>query len=441
MGNLYVRSTDGSDADNGTTWALAKATVAGAAAVDAAGDAVWVSQAHAESVATMAAAWAGTNASPVVVVGAADSAEPPTATSSASSITITGTSATWTGATYAYGLSFLLTSASSMTATFNGVSGFAQVFEACQFAFLGAGSGSALAFGASAGSSHGLTTLIDCGFRFAAAGQSIAVYRDTLIKGGSWTAGGTSPTGVFALAGGGRPATLRVDGFDFSALSPTVNLVKSISEGGAKAIFRNCRLPDSWTGALITSGQAKLGSRVEMHNCDSGDSNYRMWVEDYAGSVTTDTTVVRTGGASDGVTPLSWRMSTGANVAYPASALVSPEIVRRQDGTGSPITVTVEVITDGVTLTDAECWLEVQYLGTSGYPLALHATDAKAGVLAATAAQSSSTAAWTTTGLASPTKQALSVTLTPAEAGVLIAVVKLAKPGATVYVDPMLSVA
>jgi hypothetical protein len=34
----YVRSTDGSDADNGSTWALANATLAGAMTDAAAGD-------------------------------------------------------------------------------------------------------------------------------------------------------------------------------------------------------------------------------------------------------------------------------------------------------------------------------------------------------------------------------------------------------------------
>lgn len=37
MADLYVRSTDGSDTDNGTTWALAKAGLSGAAGIDAVG--------------------------------------------------------------------------------------------------------------------------------------------------------------------------------------------------------------------------------------------------------------------------------------------------------------------------------------------------------------------------------------------------------------------
>jgi hypothetical protein len=52
MANLYVRSTDGNNSDNGTTWALAKATVAGVAAIDAAGDTIYLSQDHNETTAS-----------------------------------------------------------------------------------------------------------------------------------------------------------------------------------------------------------------------------------------------------------------------------------------------------------------------------------------------------------------------------------------------------
>ncbi len=177
-----------------------------------------------------------------------------------------------------------------------------------------------------------------------------------------------------------------------------------------------------------------------MHNCDDGDTNYRLWVEDYAGSIKQETTIVRSGGASDGTTSLSWKMVSSANAEYPLIVLDSPEIVQWNDTTGSAITVTVEIITDNVTLTDAECWLEVQYLGTSGYPLSTFISDAKADVLATAANQTTSTETWTTTGLTTPTKQKLSVTFTPQEKGFLHAVVKLALLSTTVYVDPLLVV-
>ena len=61
----------------------------------------------------------------------------------------------------------------------------------------------------------------------------------------------------------------------------------------------------------------------------------------------------------------------------------------------------VEVVTDTVTLTDAEAWLEVEYLGTSGFPLGVVANDRVVG-LASPANQTSSSVAWTTTGLTTP---------------------------------------
>ncbi len=49
MANIYVRSTDGNDADSGATWALAKATLGGALAIATSADTIWVSQNHAET--------------------------------------------------------------------------------------------------------------------------------------------------------------------------------------------------------------------------------------------------------------------------------------------------------------------------------------------------------------------------------------------------------
>lgn len=177
-----------------------------------------------------------------------------------------------------------------------------------------------------------------------------------------------------------------------------------------------------------------------MYNCDSGDTNYRIWTEALAGSVVSETTIVRSGGASDGTTSLSWKMVSNANAEYPLLQLESPEIVRWNETTGSSITVTVETITDNVTLTDDECWLEVQYLGTSGFPLGTFISDAKADVLATAANQTTSSETWTTTGLTTPVKQKLSVSFTPQEKGFIHAVVKLARASTTVYVCPKLDV-
>lgn len=206
-----------------------------------------------------------------------------------------------------------------------------------------------------------------------------------------------------------------------------------------QVIIRDCKLPASWSGSLVT-GTIARGERVEMYNCDSGDTNYRLQINDYCGAITQETVIVRTGGASDGTTPLAHRFATTANAAFPHLPLTGPEMVVWNDATGSSKTITVEIVTDNITLTDAECWLEIMYLGTSGVPLGSIAADVKADILGSAANQTSSSETWTTTGLTTPVKQKLSVTFTPQEKGFIHAVVKLAKASTTVYVDPKLTV-
>ncbi len=108
MADLYVRSTDGSDSDNGTTWALAKATLTGVAAIDAAGDRIFVSQAHAESTGSaVTLAFAGTPANPVKLICGDDAAAPPTAVATTATATATTTNGmTVQGSIDAYGITF-----------------------------------------------------------------------------------------------------------------------------------------------------------------------------------------------------------------------------------------------------------------------------------------------------------------------------------------------
>ncbi len=135
-------------------------------------------------------------------------------------------------------------------------------------------------------------------------------------------------------------------------------------------------------------------------------------------------------------------MVSSANAKPYTAPLESEELAAAWNTTvGSAVTVTVDVLHDSVTnLKDDEIWLELWYLGTSGFPLATTIRDAKADIFSAAADQAASTATWTTTGMANPNKQKLAVTFTPQEAGFIQARVVIVKPSATVYVDPVLQV-
>ena len=442
MANIYVRSTDGSDADNGSTWALAKATIAGAAAIDAAGDTIYVSQSHAESVTATALAFAGTPSSPVRVVCGNDGATPPTAL--ATTATITGGTSAWPirGCLYAYGIAFKNTQGAGGGFTLADDSSSPQTYESCTFELTANDNRPLIGIGGNgSGGAQPRVEFKNSSLKFAHAAQGITVNAASLyVTGGSILSGSTALTGtLFQLSSERSGPSVHVDGFDLSNMGSAASIVNATGTAPSRFVIRNSKLPASWTGSLV-SGTHRPGFRAEMYSCDNADTNYKILIADYAGSIIDETVIVRTGGASDGATTISWKMVSTANAKYPVTNLASPEIVVWNETTGSSITVTVEVVTDNVTLTDDECWIEVQYLGTSGYPRSLSASDAKADVLATAANQTTSSASWTTTGLTTPVKQKLAVTFTPQEKGFIQARVVLAKASATVYVDPLLTV-
>lgn len=437
----YVRSTDGSDADNGSTWALANATLAGAITDAVAGDTIYVSDNHAESTASaVTLTFPGTLASPNNVICADDAAEPPTAVATTATVSVTGANNLQVrGSAFIRGITFQCGSAAnSVNIAFGIVDNSSLRFEACGASLTTTASAARIQIGSATASEESSFSSVGMVWTFGATGQGIQIRAaKTRISGGS-IAGSAITTLIATAFANGIDAVL--EGVDLSNGATGMNLIASASAAVGRIVFRNCKLPASWSGNLLAGAPSNISMRAEMHNCDSGDTNYRLWVEDYAGSVRSETTIVRTGGASDGTTTLSWKLASTANTEYPLITLDTPEIVRWNETTGSAITVTVEMVTDNVTLTDAECWLEVQYLGTSGFPLGTFVNDAKADFLATAANQTSSSVTWTTTGLGTPVKQKMSVTFTPQEKGFIHAVVKLAKASTTVYVCPELDV-
>lgn len=445
MPNIYVRSTDGLNTDDGSTWPLAKATLAGADAIDAAGDVIYVSQSHAETTAAaITLAFAGTVVNPTRVICANDAATPPTTPATGATITTTGASSislSQGAGLFVYGLTFqpgnLTTSNASLLVATAVSPDAAAVIDSCTINIPN-NSASSVTIGSSGSSNaaESVVTFKNTAITFRSNGNRIQTYVQFRMTGGSVSA--TFALNYLVTCGSnGRSSPVFMEGVDLSGLPAASNLVANASIGALQ--FKNCRLPNSWTGSLVQSGARPIGQRVSMYNCDSADTNYRMWIESYAGSIKSETAVVRSGGASDGATPISWRIDTSANASIVA-VLRTDEIHIWNEVVGSPVTVTVHVITDGVTLTHADCWLEVQSLTTSGFPLSSITSDA-AGLLQAAVNQDASTATWAAAGIASPVKQKLSVTVTPQEKGWISAVIRVSRPSTTIYACPKVEVA
>jgi len=440
----YVRSTDGNNLDDGSTWALANASMTGAAADDAAGDTIYFSQAHSENLAASTNVTFGTNASPQKLICANDAAEPPTAVATGATIaTNGGYGITLSGSFYAYGLAFKPGAGAAVNVSINLVNGYGDIqrYESCVFDVNGSGGSASILVGQGANQQMPECYWKSCDVKFLnSANDGIAVCGTFVWSGGSALSGTATPSdGLIRLTSLGEGAFVHVSGVNLSNFASTLNLVQTGTVQSGRVVFRNCKLPASWAGSLYVG--AAIGLRAEMWNCSATDTNYALWVEDYAGSIRHETTLVKTGGASDGTTPISWKMATSANAEYPTIVLRSPEIAKWNETTGSAVTVTVDFLRDSATnLQDDEIWLEVEYLGTSGFPLSLFADDAAADVLATPADQATSAATWTTTGMSNPNEQKLSVTFTPQEKGLIIARVCIGLASTTIYVDPELQI-
>lgn len=443
MAIRYVKNSAPGSPNDGQTWTGAFQTLAAAAAVDLAGDTIYVADDHAESTAAaVTLAFAGTHASPVKIIGGNDAAEPPTAVAETATVTTTGANGiTLNGTFYMRGIQFnnasgAVSASLSMEAATNGTY---QEYEKCQFKLNNAGGTSNIQFTAG-GSAYKWK---NCDVKFAHVGQIITTHSiNWHWQGGSILPGGTAPTSLVRFPGSSLRLQALIEGVDLTNGGASLNLTEA-NGGNGVIVFRNCKLPTSWAGTVVT-GTLSPQTRIELHNCDSGDTNYKLWIEDYAGTIKHSTSIVRTGGASDGTTPISWQMVSSANAEYPMPALYSPEIASEFISTpGVQKTITVEIAHGHAALNDDEVWLEVQYLGQPGSPQqwlpSTLVSDAKADVLATAAAQTSSSETWSE-GSPTFTKQKLSVTFTPQARGVALCRVVLAQASRTIYVDPLATV-
>lgn len=435
-------TANGADANDGSTWALAKATMAAAITAAGAGGTVYVSQSHSETLASAISITSpGTVNSWTNVICGNDSVQPPTTLAKTSIVSNTGAyNISISGYVYIYGINFTAGSGASSANIIMNSAG--NIFlDNCNLILGGTSGASYFNIGTYLLGTSSTIVLNNTALKFSSISQYIIPAGNIkwLNTESGLVNGSSIPNSLFIPANSSL-GNIIVSGVDLSVItggSKSLVTVPYSLKGGFN--FYNCKIG---TTIMIITGsiQGFPYSSVDLHNCDSGNTNYRMERYRYQGSVKTETIKVRTGGASDGTTAISWNMTTLATVAfnYP---LESPVFSIWNDTTGSSKTVTVEILHDSVTaLNNDEVWLEVEELGTSGYPVSTIQSNRKTDMLATAAAQPTSSATWTTTGLTNPNKQSLSVTFTPQMKGYFQCKVMLAKASKTIYVDPLITV-
>lgn len=432
MANVYVRS-GAAGAGTGANWANAFTTLAAALTAGAAGDSFFVSEDHAETQATaMTLTCPGTAGSPIFIycVNHAGSVPPVSAdlrttatisTTANSNITISGTH-------YCYGIIFSAGSG-AVAANMNlcGSSGSNQLYSACAMR-LGGTVGGFLNLTVASGSSYLVwdnTTV-----QFASASAKISMqsghfkWRNTA----SAITGATIPNTLFVLDSI-RGGTVTVEGVDLSAI-PSGNTIVAGTDDSINYFFKDCKLASGVTiSGTPVSPSAML---TDLFRCDSGGTNYRTERYRYEGTQSIETTIVRTGGASDGTTPISWKIVTTANSKWILPFEAIP-IAIWNDTVGSSVTLTLYGIWGGGAVpNNDDIWMDVEYLGASGNPQGSFISASKADNLATGSALTTDTSTWG----GSTTKFKMSVTFTPQQKGAVYVYVKAAKVSSTFYIDP-----
>ena len=452
-GPWYVRSTNETSGD-GTSWAQAVKTLNAAFALASAGETILVSHVHAESATDTSGTYLvlsspGTVQLPCKVICVNDSTGELATTATITTTVNYGISFTSVKFVYFYGISFIaavdgLSHIDILPTAPTGI-----IFDHCGLFIASSNGGARIRAGGYA------TTTDDAFIRFIDSIIGFNQEAQCLIPGckiefiggsvGAYAA--VYPTSLFGGLAGYR-GRVYANGFDFSALGSGKNLINPTVSHQCLYQFSNCKL-NADVSILSTAIEGPGGVEAYLDQCMSGDPSSGPFsaAYTYQGSVITDTAIVRTGGASDG-TAYSMKMTANAAGVSFISPLITRPIFKVAGTTGSAVTVTAHIaMEEGATpLTEGQCWMEVEYMGTAGSSMTSFVDDNGTSTALAldTDNQTTSTETWTGfTG--TPVKQQLSCTFTPAEKGYYMVRIYLARPAAEttappVYVCPKLVV-
>lgn len=431
MANIHLK-VGGAASSPFATWANGATTLAGSLAAAVAGDDILCGTAYAETVASYELTIPGAVSNPSrLLCGTEGGTSGLTAMGTGAVLEATGTTFNIRGHILADGITWRGSSASNTTLNLGATSGDVQMHRNCRIELTGGHIGSTMLFGSITGGGSSRVALVDCTLKFGNPSQRINISYDVGGFGGSLDSTLAAVTGLFNLSSGQRGARLKWDGFNATNMATAGNIVSTITGGGVTAEFRRWSMPAGWTGAPVVSGQLRPGSRISLMDYSVGTTLFRAWVMDHAGTLKDEATVKVTAQAH------SYKLTSTAN-CFPSNPMRGIEHFVPLSGAAQ--TVSLDICTDGVTLTDRECWIEIDYLASATSALSTRANDS-AGPITAGTAQTTSTTPWTTTGLASPVRQTISASVTAGAASAAIVRLVLAKPSTTVYVAALATVA
>ena len=281
------------------------------------------------------------------------------------------------------------------------------------------GSGDLIVLGASQ------TLFIDCDFTLTwanASSFSVLSGHHTIIGG---SIGGASDTAFLLTSAMGF---VYLKGVDLSALTGTLVIYAASSFPTLMDfIFEGCLFN---AGVTVSSGlSGNAGAQLRIYGSSATNQPYYIQEDMHEGTVQSETTIIKTGGSSDGVTPISLKNITNANTESGFMGVKNVMPILFFANTIGNNTFEVDLVTDGLTLTEEDVYMQLMHPQAG----VLRAFDSSVNHDAANLPASSAT--WVTTGLGAPNKQKVSITVNVGQKGWVEVHLVVTRPSSIVYAD------
>jgi hypothetical protein len=300
-------------------------------------------------------------------------------------------------------------------------------------------------------SKHGRLLVYDCTIDFTADGTSARTALAVSIP--AWV---SQVRGLKFINAGYRTGTVfatsptvametTISGCDLSGFTnATACEIVRVDDSSGRLTISNCLTAATWTAFLNAAVQ---GTEITLNNVGPANAPTALFARNYYGDIVSSASIYRTGGFTIEGAATSWLITTTANVAEGAP-FYTPWYYSTVTSTGSK-TFTCHITNDTADFTDAEVWLEVEYLKDADEAIWTLATDQRATITTTPAAQTDdTTSVWVglnddSQGLADY-MQSLAVTATVGETGqyrarVAVGVASIAD-SRYFYIDPKITV-
>ena len=405
---------------------------------------IFIASDHAETqaVALTLGGGQGTAATPNQYISVSKLTVPPTdasITAGASAATTgafglaAGGNAYWNGVTFSCGGGGA--NIATLTIGANGTASSIGYFENCTFQMASTSAGAKIA--TAAGGNSPISVLLNPTFIFGNTSQGLQFGGNPCnIINATFAQSGSVPAVAFFSANNSLTYQITIRDTDLSAITGTLLSLASNNTPGIIQL-ENCKLA---AGVAMTTGSfpGPGGFTFKLHNCDSGTKNYRFYEANYLGTLQQETTIVdSTNPSSDGTTPISWNIATTANTGFSQPFNTEYLPIAQWNGlTSGSHTATIQ-INSNVALTNADIWMELECLDTSGFPIGSAISSCVASPLATPTTYTTSTDTW---GGSETNQQYMQVTFSPLLKGPIKVRIYVAKPSLTVYINPLIIV-